>query len=105
MTDLNSTLSMRGEMTSEEIQNLGEGRLKELGRNKKALLIGIYYTGRERAMCAEHLNELESLCDTYGLTTVEKISAPLLHLIAMTCLITIQQHSLMMEKFRCPLIR
>lgn len=73
-------------MAEEEIQNLGEGRLKELGKNKKALLIGIFFTSRERAMCMEHLNELESLCDTYGIGTSEKIAAPLKKITASTFL-------------------
>lgn len=73
-------------MDTTEVENLGEGRLKELGSDKKALLIGIFFTSRERGMCNEHLNELESLCDTYGLKTLEKIAAPLKKISASTFL-------------------
>jgi len=73
-------------MESEDIQNLGEGRLKELGANKKALLVGVFFTTRERAMCAEHLNELKSLCDTYGLSVIEKMAVLLKAISASTFL-------------------
>jgi GTPase len=43
----------------------------------KALLVGVYRPGESRATCEEHLNELERLCDTYGMKTVGKEACPL----------------------------
>lgn len=43
----------------------------------KALLIGVYRPGESRSVCEEHLNELERLCDTYGMETVRKEACPL----------------------------
>lgn len=52
------------------------GRLKDLeGKSPKALLIGTYT--QEKRLAQEDLEELESLCDTYGLDALEKILCPL----------------------------
>lgn len=54
-----------------------EGRLSELEEEqRKALLVGVYLA-KEKELCEEHLSELENLCDTYGLKTVEKMACPL----------------------------
>lgn len=54
-----------------------QGRLNELESGlRKALLVGTYAAGEKQA-CEEQLSELESLGNTYGLTTVLKIAAPL----------------------------
>jgi len=44
--------------------------------HKTALLIGAYISG-EKELCEEQLDELENLAETYGLTTLRKMSAPL----------------------------
>ncbi len=52
-----------------------EGRLCELKEdNKKALLVGIYLSSPEKNKCLEHLDELQSLGDTFGLETIKQIS-------------------------------
>jgi GTP-binding protein HflX len=54
----------------------GKGRLYNLGGDeKRALLIGTYTGSKEE--CINQLNELESLCDTYGLTAVLKLPCPI----------------------------
>lgn len=45
----------------------------ELKRFKTALLIATYSPGADRALCEEFLNELERLCETFGLQVVDKI--------------------------------
>jgi len=56
----------------------GEGRLVDLlPEQKKALLVGTYKQTAEKDQCLEQLEELQSLCDTYGLQTVQKIACPL----------------------------
>ncbi len=57
--------------------DLSEGRLVELGSTKRAILIGVYFSQKEKDICLEHLEELENLGDTYGLTTIHKIAVPL----------------------------
>jgi len=42
-----------------------------------ALLISAYPSGGDKAFCEECLNELERLCETYGLKAVSKVAAPL----------------------------
>lgn len=38
-----------------------------------ALLVSAYKDRREEALCKEHLQELELLCETFGIETVEKV--------------------------------
>ena len=45
----------------------------ELSDLKKAMLVGGYHRSSELELCKEHLDELESLSDTYGLEVVEKV--------------------------------
>ena len=40
---------------------------------KTALLLGSYTTAKDRPLCEESLNELERLCETYGLQGVSKV--------------------------------
>jgi GTP-binding protein HflX len=55
-----------------------EGRLAELApSNPKALLVGTYDQGKKKEQCEEQLAELQSLGETYGLVTVEKVTAPI----------------------------
>ena len=54
-----------------------EGRLHDVPlQQKQALLVGTYLTTKEKPKCLEQLEELESLCDTYGLQTALKLAAP-----------------------------
>ncbi|MDE3046668.1 MAG: GTPase HflX [Verrucomicrobiota bacterium] len=56
----------------------GQGRLHDLApRQKKALLIGVYKSARDKAQCEEQLDELESLATTYGLETAAKMAVHL----------------------------
>ena len=56
----------------------GQGRLVDLlPEQKKTLLVGTYKQTSDKELCAEQLSELESLCVTYGLETVEKIMCPI----------------------------
>jgi len=55
-----------------------EGRLKELSEEEnKALLVGVYLGSKERIEADEHLDELENLCDTFGLKAEKKLACPL----------------------------
>ncbi len=54
----------------------GQGRLHELGPEEhRALLVGTYKKDKEE--CLQHLAELESLGNTYGLQTVVQLAVPL----------------------------
>lgn len=50
--------------------------LETLESGKTALLVGTYGTGK-KAESEEQLNELENLCETYGLRVIHKVVAPL----------------------------
>jgi GTP-binding protein HflX len=52
--------------------------LSDLGAfQRTALLVGTYLTGKLKAAALEQLDELESLCTTFGLETAAKIDCPL----------------------------
>ncbi len=54
----------------------GQGRLHDLNQDqKKAILIGTYT--KDKNLCIEQLEELESLGNTYGLETVLKLPCPI----------------------------
>ncbi len=63
-------------LEEKESQNLGEGRLVQK-QGEKALLVGTYVSGYKKEKCLEHLEELASLCDTYGIIPFEKLPCPL----------------------------
>lgn len=42
-------------------------------KNEKALLVGIYSSGKDKKLCEDYLDELERLADTAGLETVGKV--------------------------------
>ena len=44
---------------------------------KTALLLGAYTSTKDKPACEDNLNELERLCDTYGLQAVAKIASPI----------------------------
>jgi GTPase len=46
-------------------------------RKELALLVGVYPSGGEKKLCGEYLDELERLCDTYGLEVAEKVACPI----------------------------
>lgn len=43
---------------------------------KTALLLGAYTSTKDKPLCEDNLNELERLCDTYGIAAVAKIASP-----------------------------
>lgn len=49
-----------------------EGFYKE-GETKRALLVSIYNEPELKEICEEHLEELEFLCETYGVEVIQKI--------------------------------
>jgi GTP-binding protein HflX len=56
----------------------GQGRLVDLlPEQKKALLVGTYKLSKEKQQCIDQLDELESLCTTYGLEANLKIPCPI----------------------------
>jgi len=58
--------------------NIEKARLLELDLlSNNTLLIGVYKDSKEKIICNEHLDELESLAYTYGLETIEKICVPI----------------------------
>ena len=66
--DLNSKLA------SEQ----SRGRLHELPKTSgRAILIGTYLSGKNKPESEEQLNELASLCDTFGLTSVFRVLCPI----------------------------
>jgi GTP-binding protein HflX len=58
----------------------------ELKETNSALLVGVYRSGTEIEVCNDSLNELERLCDTFGLNVVAKFSCPIKKLDAGTYL-------------------
>ena len=74
-------------------------------KDKKALLVGTYLTG-EKPQCEEQLLELESLGDTFGLTTVVKLPCPLRSIDAGTFLGKgkVEEIHLIAEEHKCDLI-
>jgi len=63
-------------VVEEQRKKLGEGRLSDREGNR-TIIIGTYKGSKDKEMSLEHLDELKSLCDTYGLHTSKKIIAPL----------------------------
>ncbi len=61
----------------EVIEKIKEGRLSELNLENNALLIGVYKLTEEKKACLEQLDELKSLCDTYGVKPAHILSCPL----------------------------
>ena len=58
----------------------------ELKALSQALLVGAYRSGTDKKLCDDCLDELERLCDTYGLKAVGKIPCPIKKLDAGTYL-------------------
>jgi GTPase len=54
--------------------------------NERAILIGVFFSSKEKEICEQSLNELEALCFTYGLEVCQKIAVPLRHFEASTYL-------------------
>lgn len=62
----------------ESEKNLREGRLHFLApQEQRALLVGTYLTTDAKPQTIEQLDELESLCHTYGLKTALKLPSPI----------------------------
>ncbi len=53
---------------------------------KRALLIGVYTSGKDKHLCEEYLQELHRLCDSYGLPVVGYVACPIKKLEAGTYL-------------------
>lgn len=49
----------------------------ELSKFKTALLVAAYRSGSDKKVCDEYLEELERLCETYGLEVVAKVACPI----------------------------
>lgn len=62
---------------TEEIQREDLSAPFELKAFKSALLIGAYRATAEKQSCEDNLNELERLCDTFGLQTFGKVACPI----------------------------
>ena len=58
----------------------------EIGDLKTAILVGSYALSSERSLCKEHIDELESLSNTYGFEVVSKNRCPLRKIEASTYL-------------------
>jgi len=58
----------------------------ELKNFKSAFLVGSHPSGNESRACEENLDELERLCETFGLVTLGKIACPVKRLDAATFL-------------------
>ncbi len=59
-------------------KTIREGRLYDLTeQEKKAILVGVHFSSAAKLECSEQLDELESLCETYGLVTILKMPCPL----------------------------
>ena len=58
----------------------------ELKTLSNALLVGAYRSGTEKEICDDNLNELERLCETYGIKAIGKVSCPIKKLDAGTYL-------------------
>lgn len=59
------------------LHDVGGGRLAELKDNKTALLVGVYTGSKDKLSCEVYLQELKSLCDTYGIEAVKLMSCSL----------------------------
>lgn len=72
-------------MEEDTRKKLGEGRLSEL-KDIQTLLVGTYTSSQKKEETSEHIQELKSLCDTYGLNPVVSVIAPLRKIEASTFL-------------------
>jgi len=57
--------------------DLGKSRLLESEGKSRAILIGVFFSSKEKESCNEHLQELNALSDTFGLEVIDKIAVPL----------------------------
>jgi GTPase len=65
-------------MENNDNQKVGKGRLLELSDEKKALIVGVYVSGRvNKIACEGHLEELSELCYTYGVTVEMRLTCPI----------------------------
>lgn len=72
-------------MSEELSKQLKEGRLTNIAE-KQTLLVGTFSQNISKEVCEDHLHELHSLCDTYGLEVVDTMVAPLRKIDAATFL-------------------
>lgn len=64
-------------MAEEKKKNVQHMEPFELKALKSAFLVGIYRSGTEKVQSDEYLDELERLCETYGIQAIAKISCPI----------------------------
>lgn len=50
-----------------------ESKIVETVKKKRALLVSVYKDSREKDLCKEHLDELELLCETFGVDIDDKM--------------------------------
>jgi len=63
---------------------IGDSRLEDLKERKRALLVGCYFNSKDKEKAIEHLDELEELCDTYGVDVIDKMPVMLKKIISAT---------------------
>jgi GTPase len=61
---------------------------EDLARERKALLVSVYQGASQLQLCEEHLDELELLCETYGLEVLKKIPCQVRKYVASTYVTT-----------------
>jgi GTP-binding protein HflX len=61
-------------MKNRREEHLKEGKILDLFENKNTFLISAYRSKKEKGEVEEHLEELESLCNTYGIEVLGKTS-------------------------------
>ena len=69
----------------QEENHLGQGRLEELKKTARfSLLIGVWKSSQDKEKAHDHLQELQRLCDTYGMQVTQKHLLPLRQITAAT---------------------
>src|ERR1700733_3809634 len=82
MMDLNWDLSMEDD--DEFLEQIG---IDQLGEGESlAFLVGIYSGAHQKEICNEHLDELESLAETFGVSCAAKLACPVKKIEAATFL-------------------
>lgn len=74
---------------------------QELKNMKTALLIAVYRSGGDKELCEEYLDELERLCETFGLAAAAKIPCAIKKLDAATYLGTGKLQELVAKMAEC----
>lgn len=77
-----------------------------LQKVKKALLLGAYNSGGDKEQCEEYLDELNRLCDTFGILDTCKVACPIKKYEAATYLGSgkLQELSIMAKELGCEIV-